>query len=158
MLSFRFSPFSPDHFMFHSLQMWPVLRGDCVISFRLTNRALYLVPQMFWTDPRSDKPPLCPDVETRGLIGLLRAVKCRAVIHQRLLLRILLRIYGIFSIIWVSAVNGAAALSLVSFMHQRLVKITQIHFKEPDAETGTELLVRDQLTKQLILMNSLSKL
>lgn len=122
-------------------------------SFRLTNWALYLVLQTFWIDPGSDKPHPAPDVETRRLISLLRAVKRGAVIHQRVLLPILLRVYGIFSISSVTAANRPVALCLVSFMHHCLVTIRQMHFKGPATKTEAacevrELLVRNQLRKR----------
>lgn len=89
-------------------------------------------------------------METWQLISLLKAVKLREVIHQRILLPILLRVYGIFSISMVTAVNRPVALCLVSSMHHCLITIRQMHFKDPDAKTEAacevgEWLLRDQL-------------
>lgn len=63
------------------------------------------------------------------LIGSLRAVKRRAVIHQRVSLPILLTVYRIFSMSTVTAVNRPVALCLVSFMHHCLVTINKCTLK-----------------------------
>ncbi len=77
-------------------------------------------------------------METQRLISLSRAAERRAVIHQRVLLPILLRVYGIFSISAVAAVNRSVAVCPVSFMHHCLVTIRQIHFTDPDTLTEAD--------------------
>lgn len=125
--------------------MWPLL--SWFVSGASDERTgLYvLICGRSGLTPAPLSPPVRSGVEARRLIRLSTAVRLRAVIHQRVLLPILLYVYGIFSISTVAAVNRPVALCHVSFMLHCLVTIRQMHLKAPDTKAETDCEVREPL-------------